>query len=245
MGVSQSPIVVIAPGAWNRGSAYDDFGDILKKRGIRSMAVDHVSNGAEPPNKGLTEDSNRFRELVCHLVDQGEKLVLLGHSYGGMVISAAATGLGFQERQKAGKPGGVICLVYVAAFVAERGKNLRDMVGGQLWPWMLSQGDYVRLDSDVDLVQDVPAEIKASRTKHMLPHICLRSFTERATEEPWHTIPSAYIVCDDDVALPPTIQDSMIKSLNHPRVFRLNSGHSPFQSMPTETADILLEICKS
>ncbi|KAI9035553.1 alpha/beta hydrolase [Aspergillus affinis] len=207
------------------------------------MRLDHLSNGAEPPNKGLTEDAHRFRQVISDLADKNERLVLLGHSYGGMVISATCTDLGFQERQDAGKPGGVICLVYMAAFVAERGKNLKDMVGGQLWPWMLVDGDYVRLDPSVDLVQDVPEEIKASRAKHLLPHICLRSFTEEGTEEPWHTIPSAYIICDDDLALPPAIQDSMIKSLVHPRVFRLNSGHSPFLSMPTEMADILFEIC--
>ncbi|KAL4879333.1 alpha/beta-hydrolase [Aspergillus karnatakaensis] len=242
MDIPHDPMIVIAPGAWNRASAYDDFSAVLAARGIRSLAVDHLSNGAEPPNKGLTEDSTQLRRVLSALADKGERVVLVGHSYGGMVISAAATGLGLEERMQAGRPGGVVCLVYVAAFVTERGRSLRDMIGGQLWPWMMVDGDYVRLDPTVDLVQDVPAEIKASRVKHLVPHICLRSFIDASTEEPWHAIPSAYVVCDDDVALPPAIQDSMAKSLVHPRVFRLQSGHSPFLSMPVETADILEKI---
>ncbi|PYI03088.1 alpha/beta-hydrolase [Aspergillus sclerotiicarbonarius CBS 121057] len=239
--MQDTPLTVFAPGAWNRSSAYDNFRNLLSHRDIRSLAVDHLSNGADPPNQGLSEDSHRFHQVILDLADQGNRLVLVGHSYGGMVISTAAAGLGLEERSKAGKPGGVIVLVYMAAFVAERGKNLRDLIGGRLWSWMLTDGNYVRLDPNVDLIQDVP---DASKAKHMFPHICLPAFLEPATQEPWHTIPSVYIVCEDDEALPSSIQYSMIKSLVNPRVFRLRSGHSPFLSMPMETADILEEVCK-
>jgi hypothetical protein len=97
----------------------------------------------------------------------------------------------------------------------------------------------------VDLVQDVPTAIKSSRPKHLVPHICLGSITDSATEEPWHTISSACVDCDDDVAHPPAIQNAMVQSSPHQCVFRLQSGRSPFLSMPVETADILVKICRA
>jgi hypothetical protein len=55
-----------------------------------------------------------------------------------MVISDAVTGLGLGERIGPWLHGGVFCPVYVAAFVAEQGQSLRDMIGGRLWPWILA-----------------------------------------------------------------------------------------------------------
>ncbi|CAG8109582.1 unnamed protein product [Penicillium olsonii] len=244
MNPKDNTIVVFAPGAWSAGSAYDEFRELLTRRGIASFAMDHLTNGAEPPNKRLSDDQERLRRIVSTYADEGKQIVLVGHSYGGMVITAASSGLGLEERAKAGQPGGIKVLVFMAAFVTPKGKCLKDMIGGQLWPWMLVDGDYVRLDPNVDLVQDVPEETKAKKAKHALPHICLRAFLDRATEEPWHTIPSAYIACDEDIALPAAIQDNMIELLPNPRVFRLPSGHSPFLSLPNETADILELLCK-
>ena len=56
-----------------------------------------------------------------------------------MVISAAAAGLGIEERLKAGKSGGVVLLVFMAAFVVPKGKTLKDMIGGEPLPWMMIQ----------------------------------------------------------------------------------------------------------
>ncbi|RAK78249.1 alpha/beta hydrolase [Aspergillus fijiensis CBS 313.89] len=242
MRVPSNTIVVFAPGAWNPSSAYDEFRQLLSQRDISSVAIDHLSNGAEPPNKGLRDDSKHLRQILTDLADQGKRILLVGHSYGGMVISAASTGLGLEERTQAGKSGGVIRLVYMAAFVAPRGRSLKDMINGELWPWMLVQGNYVRRDPAVDLIQDVPDEVKEKLSAALHGHICLAAFLEPSTDEPWRTIPSAYIVCDEDRALPPAIQ--MIRSLIDPQVFRLKSGHSPFLSMPNETAEILEQLCQ-
>ncbi|KAL4738630.1 Alpha/beta hydrolase fold-1 [Aspergillus similis] len=233
------PIVIFAPGAWNAGSIYDDFRELLSRRGILSVAVDHPSNGAEPPTKGLGDDVQHLRQVLTDYANQGKRIVLVGHSYGGMVISGAAASMGFEQRAEAGKPGGVILLVYMAAFVVSNGKSLKDIIGGQLLPWMLVENSYIRLDPTANLLPDIPKEMQAKLAKDMHPHISFPAFLETATEEPWHTIPSVYIVCDNDQALPPAVQDSMIELLPNPRVFRLPSGHTHFLSLPNQTADIL------
>ncbi|KAJ6086400.1 alpha/beta-hydrolase [Penicillium canescens] len=237
------PLVVFAPGAWSPRSTYDEFGQLLRARGIRSVAVDHPSNGAEPPNKGLKDDVQFLQSFLTAEVDKGEKIVLVGHSYGGFVASGAAAGLGLDERAKRGKLGGVVRIVYIAAFVAERGKNLRDMLGGELWPWMTVKGDYVYCDADIDtLAHDLPDDVRSRRKESLWSHICLASFMEPAVEEPWHTIPSAYIVCDEDRSLPPRLQEQMAQTLIGPILYHLKSAHSPFLSMPRQTADILQEL---
>ena len=85
--------------------------------------------------------------------------------------------------------------------------------------------------------------VKEAGIKDSPGHISLPAFLEAVTQESWLTIPSAYIACEYDRALPPPVQESMIKMLSNPRVFRLKSGHSPYLSMPNETADILAELC--
>lgn len=139
MSPSNDTIVVLAPGAWSAGSSYDGFRKLLDERGISSIAMNHMSNGAEPPNKGLSDDANHLNQILSGLADQGKRIVLVGHSYGGMVISAAAAGLGIEERLKIGKSGGVALLVFMAAFVVPKGNTLKDMIGGEPLPWMVIQ----------------------------------------------------------------------------------------------------------
>ena len=57
------------------------------------------------------------------------------------------------------------------------------------------------------------------------------------TQAAWHTIPSTYIVCEADNALPPFAQELMAKRAE--RVLRMNSSHSPFLSQPSELAALI------
>jgi hypothetical protein len=67
-----------------------------------------------------------------------------------------------------------------------------------------------------------------------------RSFSERVTKVGWRTIPSTYIVCEQDQALPPQEQEKLAARAN--AVHRLKSSHSPFLSMPAELAALLANI---
>jgi hypothetical protein len=59
------------------------------------------------------------------------------HSYGGMVGAGATEDLGYAQRSEAGQLGGVIMMVWLAAFVTPKGKSVIDMLGGNWLPWML------------------------------------------------------------------------------------------------------------
>jgi pimeloyl-ACP methyl ester carboxylesterase len=130
------PTIVFAPGAWHTPDCFDMVRSQLHQRGWETEAVTYPSVGAEPPTKGLVEDAAAVRATLEKLADDGKDIVLVVHSYGGLVGQNAVEGLGVKQRQAAGKRGGVINFVYLAAFVAPKGACIKEMTGGQFLPWM-------------------------------------------------------------------------------------------------------------
>lgn len=135
--MAAKPTIVFSIGAWLLPPAFSIIQDKLAERGILSEAPAHPSIGAEPPNKTLYDDVASFKAALTQLVEeQGKDVVVVGHSYGGVVASCAVEGLAKDARKAAGKEGGVIRVVYMAAFALDKGQSLLDMLGGQPLPWM-------------------------------------------------------------------------------------------------------------
>lgn len=133
---SVKPTIVFAPGAWHTADCFDIVREALHARDWTTEAVEYPSVGAEPPTKGLADDANAVRSSVERLADEGKKVVLVVHSYGGLVGANAVEGLGYKQRLREGKTGGVILFVYLPAFVTPLGKSIKEMLGGQFLPWM-------------------------------------------------------------------------------------------------------------
>jgi len=129
------------PGAWHAADGFEDVRASLASRKIKipTVALSLPSIGAEPPNKGLAVDTLHAHNEIEKLVEQGKKVVVIAHSYGGMVGAGAVKGLSYSERKQEGKKGGVIMLVYMAAFVSQKGGSLLGMLGGKYLPWMKVQ----------------------------------------------------------------------------------------------------------
>jgi hypothetical protein len=137
MSVVEKPIFVFVPGAWHTADTFDGIRELMSQRGFDTEAVPTPSVGAIPPNKGLHADIEFTKDFCRDLADKGRQIVLVAHSYGGMVGAGAVEGLGYSQRSKAGLPGGVIMVVFMAAFATPKGQSLHDMLGGNWLPWML------------------------------------------------------------------------------------------------------------
>lgn len=138
MAVKNTPIYVFVPGAWHTSDTFDGIRALLSKRGHDSEAIALPSVGAAEPTKfGLHADSAHTNGVLRALADQGRQIIVVMHSYGGMVGAGAVEGLGYEQRSKAGQLGGVIMMVWLAAFVTPKGKSVIDMLGGNWLPWML------------------------------------------------------------------------------------------------------------
>jgi pimeloyl-ACP methyl ester carboxylesterase len=224
-----STTVVLVHGAWHGAWSWERVVPLLEARGLSARTLDLPSIGAPADDKdGLTGDA----AAVARVLDEtGGAAVLCGHSYGGMVVTKAAEGRGDVGR-----------LVYLCAFMPEAGESLVAITRGPA-PWIRRLEDGRTLP---DLSQaahlfygDCDAETRERATGLMRP-MPGAPFTEAVVEAPWRTIPSTYVVCTQDNAIPVELQRDVFAPRAE-QVVELEASHSPFFSQPEAVADILVQ----
>jgi pimeloyl-ACP methyl ester carboxylesterase len=201
----------------------------LEKAGHRVDVVTQLpSSGPDPATLGdLAADAAVVRQYVESI---GEPVVLVGHSYGGMVITELAD-----------HPG-VAHSVYVAATWPSRGQSMMDMLaGGPPLTWVAPHDDgTLRVTDDLDLLRqtlcaDVEKEQAEAELRRMMPVSIAAASSPSSAPDRRH--PTTYIICEHDRALPPAAQEQMAAAADH--VERLASSHQPMTSMPDELAAAL------
>ncbi|KAL2005082.1 hypothetical protein VTN00DRAFT_2932 [Thermoascus crustaceus] len=259
------PTIVFIPGAWHLPDAYNTVRGLLAQRGFPSEAIALPSIGAEPPTKSLNNDIEHVHAVLKRLVedgDEGRQVVVVCHSYGGLVGAGAVKGLEFKRRNSEGSEGskgrgkgkgGVIMLVYMSAFVVPRGKSLKDMLGGEWLGWMRFDGNYSRSSNEETVFYNDLPPAEQARWISKLTHISARVFTDPATHEPWNNdhhydhnndnaqplLPCMYLFCDKDQALPIAMQEQMAGAMGAGLVatYRSEASHSPFLSVPEQVVE--------
>ncbi|KAI7784922.1 alpha beta-hydrolase [Diaporthe eres] len=234
------PTIVIVPGAWQLTSAFAPFADLLRSKGFDTEIVDMPSvGGTELPLTGLPEDIAAVRAVIQPLVEARRELVLLTHSAGGVSGGGAVKGLDLKTRKEAGLPGGVVRVIYMAAFMVPKGSSLLQMLGGKPAPWMVLEGDRVTGDPNVvpELgFSDLPPEERQKWFKKMT-HTSAALFAGVNEYEPWNGgVPCAYIFTEDDGALPYALQQQMAAQLQPgaPKIL-VKANHCPYLSVPAES----------
>lgn len=130
------PTVVFTPGAWHGTWAFDTVRNSLEVLGYPTEAVALPSVGNANASVGVAEDAAALAAELATLTDAGRDVVMVCHSYGGVVASTAVEGYGYADRSAAGLDGGVIMLVYMTAFAAPAQSSLLDALGGEYLSWM-------------------------------------------------------------------------------------------------------------
>lgn len=136
---STNPVVVIAPAAWHSPSHYQYLAAQFGLVGINVVMRQLPSCGCSNPRaQSVTNDAAFItRSMLEPLIDAGERVVLIMHSYSGGPGAMAAKGLSINERRAAGQTGGIIGLVFISAFLAQPGQTLISGSGGQYAPWVI------------------------------------------------------------------------------------------------------------
>src|SRR3954468_10701987 len=198
--VNERPTVVLVHGAFADGSGFRPVVEQLVAAGY-PVAV------APNPLRGLSFDAAQVRALLDSI---DGPIVLVGHSYGGAVISAAATGIA-----------NVTALVYLAAFVPETGESAQELVekfpgstvGESLKPVPLSGGQVdLYIDPRVfhpNFAADLPAEEAAVLALTQRPATGAALGEPAAGPQAWHTIPAYYLISGADRIIPPAAQEFM------------------------------------
>jgi pimeloyl-ACP methyl ester carboxylesterase len=227
--------VVLVHGAWHGAWCWSALQADLDQRGIASLAIDLPGHGVSTEPLG---DLHGDAAAVAAVVDRlHTDVVLVGHSYGGGVISMAGA-LSPKVRH----------LVYLAAYVLDVGDSvsrvgiLSDVapVPPTLLGAAIGRGDGVlTLDTALAvpaLYGDCPPQVVNAAVVRWSPQP-IASFVQPADQAAWHTVPSTYVVCTGDRAVAPNHQRLMAARCGV--VEELATDHSPFVSAPSATADII------
>ena len=217
--------VVLVHGAWHGAWSWSGLEAALAERGVASRTVELPSVGTDP-SRDLVGDAEAVRAAVREV---GGPVVLVAHSYGGMVVTEAAAGLD-----------GVVRLVYLTAFVPDVGQSLLDLVDYGPLTWIVPAGEGllgVATGEEVDLFYgDVPADQAAAAALRLRPQAAA-SFGQPVTAAAWRDVPSTYVVCTEDRCIPAAAQRAWAERCTE--VVELASSHSPFLSRPGEVAELL------
>src|SRR5437870_7192684 len=230
------PSVVLIHGAWADGSSWSRVVSYLQTH-VYTVYVPHN------PLRDLTSDSAYIASFLQTITSP---TILVGHSYGGAVITNAATG----------NPN-VKALVYVDAFAPDQGESLASLSSvppppGQS-PSCLS-GDpttvfnFVPLTGDVDLyvkpnlfpscfANDLPSKEGAVLASTQRP-FALSALPQPSGVPAWKTIPSFYLVGTTDNVIPPFAQLFMAQRA-HSTIVQVRAGHSSTISHPEAVADLI------
>ena len=226
---STAATIVLVHGAWHGGWCWERLTPKLEQRGFAVRTVDLPSVGARARRAvNLSADAAAVRAVID---DIPGKVLLCGHSYGGMVISHATVA----------QPN-VVRLVYVCAFMPEEGESLSDIGGGELAPWInlldggLTLPDAQRCAEVFYADCDAPTQQWA---QGRLQAQSIAAFGEAVARPAWKSIPSTYVVCANDMAIPPELQRGTFAPRATEAV-ELDSSHSPFVSRPAELAEVLI-----
>lgn len=217
--------VVLVHGAFADGSSWSHVIPLLEKKGFNVVAVQNAL-------KSFDDDVATTKRVVDA---QKGNVILVGHSYGGAVITTAAVG----------SPN-VKALVYIAAFAPDSGESLAPML--QKYPSKL--GESLAPDSAGFLyidrskfkeafaadVPDTERNVMAATQKPIFGAIFNQQFSTPA----WKSLPNWYMVATEDNAINPDLERLYAKRINA-KTIEVKSSHVPMISHPAEVAKLIQE----
>ena len=220
--------IVLVHGGFVDGSGWHGVYDLLKADGFNVSVVQ---------NQTLSLESDV--ETTHNVLDQQDgPAILVGHSYGGVVITEA----GRHER--------VAGLVYIAAFAPDTGESVNALIadpppGAPVPPILPPQDGFLFLDREKfadSFAADVPAELAAFMADSQVPW-GLEALNGEVSEPAWRSKPNWYLIASDDRMIPPPAQRAMSERAGS-TVAEAPGSHSIYISQPRAAADLIAEAAR-
>jgi pimeloyl-ACP methyl ester carboxylesterase len=215
--------VVLVHGGFVDGSGWEDVYRILKKDGFEVSIVQN-------PTSSLADDVAATKRV---LAGQKGPVVLVGHSYGGVVIT------------EAGNDPKVAGLVYIAAFAPDKGESVATLIkdpppGAPVPPILPPQEGYLSLDREkfaASFAGDLPKDKAQFMADSQVPW-GVEALTGTISEPAWKAKPSWYLLATDDRMIPPAAQRAMSKRAGS-KVTESNGSHAIYLSQPEAVAAVI------
>jgi pimeloyl-ACP methyl ester carboxylesterase len=219
--------VVLVHGAFADGSGWEAVAKILEKDG-------YTVSVAQPPETSYADDQKYTKAAIDAM---GGPVVLVGHSYGGSIIS------------EAGNDPNVAALVYIAAFALDEGESCASIetavpqASKAFKPdnngnWWIDQDHFA-----ADFAADIPTDQSHFMAISQVP-ISTDSFTHKVSNPAWKTKPTWYMVASADQSINP-IQERMMAKRANAKTVEVNASHVAYMSHPKEAAKLIEEAATS
>ncbi len=217
--------IVLVHGAFVDGSGWQGVYDHLAADGYRVAVVQN-------PTLSLTGDVAATRQILDGL---GGPAVLVGHSYGGAVIT------------EAGNHPNVAALAYIAAYAPDKGESLSTLIaeappGAPAPPILPPQDGFLFLDRDkfaASFAADVPEKLAAFMADSQVG-FGVDALNGAVSEPAWRTKPSWYLVTTDDHMIPPPAQRAMSERAKA-AVTETPASHAVYVSQPAVVAAVITQ----
>jgi len=221
--------VVLVHGGFVDGSGWEEVYKILKKDGYNVSIVQN-------PTISLADDVAVTKRV---LATQSGRVILVGHSYGGVVIT------------EAGNDPTVAGLVYIAAFAPDKGESVSSLIkdpvpGAPVPPILPPVNGYLFLDKAkfaASFAGDVDSEKAGFMAESQVPW-GVEALNGAITEPAWKTKPSWYLVTTEDKMIPPEAQRFMSKRAGS-KVLEVAGSHAIYVSQPKAVADLIRTAAQS
>jgi pimeloyl-ACP methyl ester carboxylesterase len=223
--MSEKPTIVLVHGFWGGAAHWAKVIPILVRKGYDVHAVDN-------PLTSLADDAERTRKMIAA---QKGPVLLVGHSYGGAVIT------------EAGNHDNVVGLVYIAAFAPDAGESAGALAAREesasAANLLVDDDQYLWIKQDKyheSFCQDLtPEEGLVMGVTQKAP--LLGTFSNNVTVPAWKSKPCWYQISSEDRMLPPKIQQWMSARMNPKKIITLKSSHASLASRPNEVAALIDE----
>lgn len=215
--------IVLVHGGFVDGSGWQDVYNILKRDGYNVSIVQN-------PTTSLADDVAVTKRTIAEL---DGPVVLVGHSYGGVVVSEAGT----DEKVKA--------VVYIAAFAPDKGESVSSLIanppaGAPVPPILPPVDGFLFLDK-AKFAESFAADVDAATASFMANSQVpwgVEALTGTVTEPAWKSKPSYYLVAADDRMIPPPAQRKMAARAGS-TVVETAGSHAVYVSRPQAVADLI------
>ncbi|KAJ5111325.1 hypothetical protein N7532_001860 [Penicillium argentinense] len=239
---TSKPSVLLIPGAWHQGEAWMLVADLLRDQGYYAEPLTLPSAGG-PSSSTIADDAEFIRNKYLNdLIAQGRDVIVVMHSYGGVPGTECVKGFARKDLAAQGKPGGVVALVYVTAYLIHAGESLSSSLPKTEPNIIGSVNGNVTQPADPrhNFYNDLDDETAAKNISRLVHH-AMPSFVTPLTYAAYRDVPTSYLFCEQDVALTPGFQRHMaaIAEEGLVRTHTCASGHSPMLSMPQRVVDVI------
>ena len=216
------PALLIVHGAWHRPEHFDPLVEQLSGFDVHRVAL--TSSGIDPGKLGDMYTDAAVIAAAAAAIDG--PVVVLAHSYGGIPTTQ---GLRYATNVRR--------ILYLASFQLHPGQSLLSPNDGALMPWATRRDNHVRAATPLHTFYNDVDDVTARRAVARLGYQSYASMNQQLTAAAWHVIPSTYIICEADNAIPPARQEVFAR--NADAVVRMPTSHSPFLSQPAALAALV------